>query len=371
MAVSLRVDQVLTFGVEEEFTLADAVDRVTVPRGREVVEKMRPRLGERAQKEFYASQVEICSEPHTNAAELRADLSQARSIAAGAARAARCLLVGSGAGVLTGRPLVISENERYRRMAQRFATVVRRAESELSGCHIHLGALERSEALDLSAAMRPWLPVIQALAANSPFGGGRDRDCASWRAMHYTLWPTVGPAPVLDAPGYESVVTELVNSGQILDPQMLLWYARPSTHVPTLEIRVSDVNADLDVTILLAVLLRGLGTTLLAELRAGRPLPVVDEPSLRFAHEQAARHGMQGFGTRADGSPAPMPECLADLVRRALPGLDAAGDVDIAEHLLAVVHRRGTGAERQRRWFESRGSLADVVDALARVTWES
>ena len=38
--VPIRVEQVLTFGVEEEFALADAVDRVTVPRGREGVEKM-------------------------------------------------------------------------------------------------------------------------------------------------------------------------------------------------------------------------------------------------------------------------------------------------------------------------------------------
>jgi carboxylate-amine ligase len=58
-------------------------------------------------------------------------------------------------------------------------------------------------------------------------------------------------------------------------------------------------------------------------------------------------------------------------MQRARPGLEAAGDLGVAERLLTLMRTRGTGVERQRRWFDARGSLADVVDELARVTWEA
>ncbi|MFB6580144.1 MULTISPECIES: hypothetical protein [unclassified Streptomyces] len=54
---------------------------------------------------------------------------------------------------------------------------------------------------------------------------------------------------------------------------MIYWYARPSEHVPTLEIRVCDVNADLDVVLLLTAVVRGLATALLLDIGVGRPRP--------------------------------------------------------------------------------------------------
>ena len=368
MAVHLPIEQVLTIGVEEEFVLADTSTRITVPRAPEVLEKMARQLGPRAQQEFYATQVEICSEPHLSAAKLRSDLAAARKVAADAAAGAGCLLVASGTSVLTPGSLSVMDEPRYHRMAALLASLVAGADSELSGCHIHLGTVDRSEALALAAGLRPWLPVIQALAANSPFSAGRDRGCASWRGVDYRRWPTVGPAPALDESEYEAAVAGLVDSGTILDRKMLLWYARPSERWPTLEVRVADVNADLDVTILIAILLRGLATTVLAEARAGRsPEQVADAP-LADAHDQAARHGMDAFTVNTAGEHVPMTTRLGELIGRALPGLRAAGDVELTHRLLGSLYAHRTGAERQRAWFAARSSLADVVDNLARTT---
>ncbi|MEY9857830.1 carboxylate-amine ligase [Catenulispora sp. GAS73] len=366
MAVPLRIEQVLTFGVEEEFVLADASSRITVPRAPEVLEKMTRQLGPRAQQEFYATQVEICSEPHLSAAKLRADLAGARRVAADAAADASCLLVASGAAVLTPGSLAVMDEPRYHRMATRFASLVESSDSELSGCHVHVGTVDPSEALAVSAGLRPWLPVVQALAANSPFSAGRDRGCASWRGVDYRRWPTVGPAPALDQAGYEATVAGLVASGTILDRKMLLWYARPSDRWPTLEMRVTDVNADLDVTMLIAVLLRALATTVLAEVRAGLKQERIADAQLADAHDQAARHGMDAFAANPAGERVPMTTRLAELIERALPGLRAAGDVELAYELMDAVYAHRTGAERQRAWFAARSSLADVVDNLAR-----
>ena len=368
MAVPVRIEQVLTFGVEEEFVLADTVSRITVPRAPEVLERIARQLGPRAQREFYTSQVEICSDPQLSAAKLRADLAQARQVGAAAAASANCLLVASGAAVLTRRRLAITDESRYHRLKRLIATVVEDTDSELSGCHVHVGTVDRGEALTLAARLRPWLPVIQALAANSPFSAGSHRDYASWRGVDYLRWPTVGPAPVLDEAGYEAMVNDLVAAGAILDRKMLWWYARPSERWPTLEVRVADVCADLDVTLLVAVLLRGLATTMLAEARAGLTYDQIPETGLVYAHEQAARHGLRGLAVNSVGESVAMSARLDELVHRAQPGLQAAGDVELARELLAAVRARGTGAEQQRRWFAPRSSLTDVVDNLARTT---
>ncbi|WP_412566273.1 glutamate-cysteine ligase family protein [Streptomyces nojiriensis] len=95
----------------------------------------------------------------------------------------------------------------------------------------------RSQALALANRIRPWLPVLQAIGANSPYDRGKDSGHASWRSVEHARGPTVGPAPVLDEADYEHLASTLVRTGTILDRRMIYWYARPSEHVPMLEIR--------------------------------------------------------------------------------------------------------------------------------------
>ncbi|MCX4633002.1 hypothetical protein [Streptomyces sp. NBC_01443] len=54
--------------------------------------------------------------------------------------------------------------------------------------------------------------------------------------------------------------------------------------LPTLEIRISDVNADLDTVVPAAMLVRGLAGALLADVDARVPPPLPPEPALRRAH---------------------------------------------------------------------------------------
>jgi carboxylate-amine ligase len=212
--------------------------------------------------------------------------------------------------------------------------------------------------------------MLQALAANSPFAGGRFCECASWRHFEFSRWPTVGPTPVLDGPGYERTARELTASGTVMDRKMIYWYARPSERWPTLEVRVADVNADLDVPVLLAVLLRGLAQTLLARLGAGRPVPGPgDERRLRRDHRAAALYGMDSQGTDpVDGSSAGVAARLASLLEFAAPGLRAARDLETADALLTAVLAHGGGAGQQRADYQARGSLDDVVNGLVERT---
>lgn len=363
------VEQVLDFGVEEEFVLADRDSRSSATKAGRVIKDAAGDLGPRVQREFYRSQVELNSEPGVSAEAMRADLLRSRRLAAAAAQRAGCVLLASGTSILNdGRPAVTVD--------PRFATMVDKygflsdVPSESNGCHIHLGTLERNEVLELSNRLRGWLPVLQALAANSPFAAGVDQGYASTRYFLQSGWPTFVPPPEFaDEAHYERVAEGLVSSGVILDRKMIYWFARPSEHLPTLEVRIADVNADLDLTLLTVVLTRGLAGSLLAEARRGVPHRPVCGDCLHQAHRQAARHGLAGrWSDPATGRSASLGEGLRRLVARARPGLDAAGDTKLAHRLLAQVRRHGTGAERQRADLAAYGSLRRVVDRVAAAT---
>lgn len=53
---------------------------------------------------------------------------------------------------------------------------------------------------------------------------------------------------------YEAFVSRLVSTGVILDAGMVYWYVRPSARAPTVEVRVADVAATVDETVLQAAL---------------------------------------------------------------------------------------------------------------------
>ncbi|MDH6125417.1 glutamate--cysteine ligase [Kitasatospora sp. GP82] len=362
--------QVPTMGVEEEFFLVDADSRTPVAHGPQVIADARRTLGPLVQAELYPTQIEVCSSPTLSGSDLRAELSFLRRTLASAAERAGCLLVASGTPVLPGAaPTKVTDTPRYRRMAERFGAVADGSGGGVCGCHVHLGTASRAQALALANRIRPWLPMVQALAVNSPFHAGKDSGFASWRAIQWNQWPTVGPSPVLDEAGYEQLADALVDSGMLLDRGMIYWYARPSEHVPTLEIRVADVSADLDTTIVIALLVRGLAAVLLAELEAGIPHTDLPTELLRAAHWRAAHDGLAGEGLDpVSGDRRPMRELVGRLLDRAEPGLAAAADAGTVRRLLDTVMARGTGATRQLHAYHRRGELRDVVDDLAQTT---
>ncbi|MEU2157724.1 glutamate--cysteine ligase [Streptomyces sp. NPDC019396] len=361
---------VRTVGVEEEFLLVDRHTGQPVPRAPEVLARARPSLGDLVQSEFYSCVVETCTRPTASLTELREQLLLLRSQMAAAARQADCLLLASGTPVIPpARPIPVTDKPRYLRMQAHCQGVVDGVEGIACGCHVHVGTHDKSEAVALSGHLRPWLPTLQALAANSPFGGAQDSGFASRRSVEFERWPSVGPSPLLDRTGYEATLDALIHSGVVLDRRSLYWYARPSEHVPTLEIRVADVNADLQSTVLLAAIVRGLCAALLADMREERPPAPVTDYQLRTAHRCAARAGVTGF------LPDPLTDRLVParwlvgrLLVRAAPGLAAAGDLPAALSLLARHLSLGTGADRQRAWYRHTGQLRDVVDATARLT---
>ncbi|MER6050933.1 glutamate--cysteine ligase [Streptomyces sp. NPDC020883] len=358
-----------TLGVEEEFFLADRVTRATVARAPDVIARTRADFRDHIGAELFTTTVETRTPPVTTLEDLRQQLGALRADLVAAAAEADCKVVASGTPVIPfPGPPEIADNARYRRMADYYAPLVTGDRNTgVCACHVHVAVPGREEAVQLCNHLRPWLPTLQALAANSPFQDGRDSGFAGWRVLHFGRWPHAGPTPLFrDATAYDTFVDTLVASGMLLDRKLVYWYARPSERWPTLEVRVPDVNADLDTVLLVAALTRALAGTLLADVRRGRPAPEVDDALLRAAHWRAARDGLSGSGLDlTTGRLRPAVDLAARLIGRAAPLLEEAGELPFVRWVWQRLRQRGGGAERQRAAYRRRGDLRDVVDLLS------
>jgi carboxylate-amine ligase len=257
-------------------------------------------------------------------------------------------------------------------MSHRFGPVAH--DPAVCGCHVHVGVPDRELAVQVCNHLRPWLPVVQALTANSPLHDGRDTGHASWRAIQFDRWPSVGPTPHFDSVAdYDRTVRDLVDAGIMLDPEMVYWYARPSVAYPTVEIRVGDVCPTVDDTVLVAGLLRALVATAAEDVRTGRPAPRLRDCLVAAAHWRAAHDGVDGdlVDLRAGGS-RPAWELIDELVATVTPALAGFGDLDLVTRQLDRLRRDGNGATRQRRILaHTDGDVRAVLAELAARTLDT
>ncbi|MFE2286187.1 glutamate--cysteine ligase [Streptomyces sp. NPDC059443] len=356
----------LTVGVEEEFLLIDARTLRVVPAA-PLVLSTAAGLPQELHPEGTRYQVEISTPVADSAVTLRRELAGLRRTLARAARAHGCRLLAAPSPVLAVEgPLHLTDDEpRQREQHRRFGALTDTLVS--CGRHIHIGTLDVDTAVAVSNRVRPWLPTLIALAANSPFWGGRDTGHASWRAMAWSGWPSAGLPPHFTSTAhFRRSVQTLLGSGAALDTKMVYWDLRPSGHWPTLEIRAPDMSPDIDSAVLQAELARALVATALREIAEQRPDPPIRDDVLRLARWRAAHDGLEGFGldpyTGTELPAADLAEALLDLVA---PELAASGDLDHAAKTMASLLRDGSGAHRQRAAFARRGDLTDVLRHLA------
>lgn len=242
----------------------------------------------------------------------------------------------------------VTDDRRYRQMRADAPRLV--DEQLINGMHVHVAVPDRGTGASALGRLRPWLPVLVALGANSPFWEGRDTGFASWRTVVFGRWPVSGTPPyTADAAAYQERTRALLATGVVHDRKQLYWHARLSEAYPTLEIRAPDVQLDVDSAVTLAGVARGLVATALRESRRGaRPL---DPPGsvLQAAGWHAARHGVGG--TLVDprsGRPADAAEVVGSLLDHVRPALDAMGDRERVAAGLARLLDGGAGAARQR-----------------------
>ncbi|MFF2008415.1 glutamate--cysteine ligase [Streptomyces sp. NPDC058195] len=352
-------------GVEEEYFLVDPLSREVVPRADEVVRGAAQDVGDLVSRELGRYQVETRTPPCGSFGELHAELRRLRGAVAAAARSAGARIAAVGTVPLGAPiPMPVSDGRRCAEQLRDYRRLVE--EHVICAAHVHVSVPDQERAVLVSNHLRPWLPHLIALSANSPFFCGHDTGYASWRRMMWQRWPVSGPPPFFASLGaYESLLAVLTGSGTLPDRRTVFWDVRPSSRYPTIEVRAADVPVTAEESALLAVLVRALTVTALWAVERGDPGPEVCAELLRAACWRAARDGLRGaVMDPRTGLLAPAGDLVPSLLGHLGPALEETGDRATAVALLRRLAATGTGADRQRAVHARRGSLTDVVDAL-------
>jgi carboxylate-amine ligase len=217
--------------------------------------------------------------------------------------------------------------------------------------------------------IRPWLPALLALSANSPFWQGQDTGYSSFRYQAWSRWPTAGPTDAFGTvAAYRRTIQQMIGTGTLLDTGMVYFDARLSEHYPTIEIRVADVCLRADDAVLVAALSRALVETEARAWRAGGDVPGQRVEMLRLASWRASRSGLEySLLNPASGLPESAAVTVNALFDHVRDALDEQGDTATARELLDAVLARGNGAAFQRGAARD-GDLTTMIDRAAAIT---
>jgi carboxylate-amine ligase len=352
-----------TVGVEEEFLLAQSTSALLASVGEQVVAAAEAGSNGQFEQELKREQAELGTAPHDGMAALDRDLRARRADLAAAARSQGVRLLATATSPLD-QAVSTTVDDRYERIVDVFGRVAR---MQLTcGMHVHVSIESPEEGVAVLDRIRPWLPILIALSANSPFLAGSDTDYASYRTVLWGQWPTAGVAdPFGTVEGYEQARAALVASGAAPDDGMIYFDARLSARYPTVEVRVCDVCADVRDATVLAALVRALVSTAAEQATDGPAGPSIRSELLRAATWRAARWGTeQQLVDPPTAGLVPAWDLIDRFVDTVGPALKDTGDEQLVQDGLDRIRSRGTGARLQRAAFAA-GGIDAVVDLIA------
>ncbi|GAA1958232.1 glutamate--cysteine ligase [Agromyces allii] len=355
---------VTTFGIEEEFVLLDPVTLRPVPLAPQAIAALHAAGFAGATSEFLASQVEIATGVCTDGAEAVQQLEAFRAALDGIAVALGVHAASTGTPFDAGRAPTVTPEARYSHIQHDIGAMI--DDHQVCGLHVHVGIDDREDRVRVLNGLRAWIPMLTALAANSPYWRTADTGFASWRTIVLRRWTTAGiPAPFADADDYERRIDDLVGIGATRDRPLIAWLLRASHHLPTVELRVADAQLDAADSVTIALLCRRIADGILSGARAAR---ATDAGGVTDAAAAASAQVVPFSGevldaavwaAARDGFAATVPDPvqgrmapLAEVVASALAMHDAD---DGCPEAVAALLARGSGAERQRAAFAAGG----------------
>jgi glutamate---cysteine ligase / carboxylate-amine ligase len=346
----------LSLGVEEELLLVDR-NRDPIAASDAVLDAVPAPFSARVSSEIFAEQIELKTGICHNGDEVLRELRETRR----AIQDAGFEMLGSGLhpAAASGEAKLVSK-PRYEVVRQDFGDLLR---TPPCGLHVHVGIPDPETAVHVANAFRIYLPVLQALAANSPFREGVDSGNSSSRASVVRSYPRFQlPRQFQDYEDFCRVADQLIAAAGVDDYTYIWWDVRPHPRLGTVEVRAVDVQIDAAASTAIAALIQAI---------AAKELDRPSEPSLyREALEesyfQAASHGLDAKLLLDGEEPEParlIGRRVLDLVRPYGRELGGEGALEEIERIL----REGNGADTQRRVHREVG-MGGLLDYLAEHT---
>ena len=362
MSLAFGSSDPLTLGVEEEVLLVDAeTHRLANVADGVLAELQLP--DSLAAHEAFASEVELRTAVCRNASEARRSCSSRRDAAAGAAAraGAELMAVGLHPSAEYG-DVELVDAERYRRLDDLVGGLIRRTPE--CALHVHVGMPDPDSAIRVLNALRDNLPLLQGLAAASPYWFGSDSGLASARFSIVRAYPRRGvPRAFRDWDEYEEVAAAVSTAGDFEDDYTFIWWdVRAHPRLGTVEVREMDAQASIDDAAALAALVHGLAARALDE-----PAPAAHPPTEAVA-ESSFRASRDGVGAMIlhEGRTAPLIEVARATVESVRGPAREVGSDDALDGVERIL-RDGGAAARQRSVVEAHGIEA-LLDRLVRET---
>jgi carboxylate-amine ligase len=356
-----------TVGVEEEFSILDPRTLEMLPRFEALRDAAAsdPVLREAVAGELISSEVEIIS-------GVGADIHHA--LARQRERRARMFALADAHGLALGatgthpwadyREQPIIDTEHYRRVADGLKYVAWR--NNTFSLHVHFGVSDIDRAVRVCDRLRPVLPLLLAISANSPFLDGRDTGLQSARTQSFTKsFPRCG---VPDAFGgwaaYREYIEFLLRTNSIVEFTQVWWSIRPHFSFGTVEVRICDVQATAQESDALAALMVACVAQAARDVDEGLPF---DHLAPRLIEEnlwRAIRFGLDGRLIDLErGEEYPARAAIERLCAWTAPVRSELG--------IEPVFPERNGAQRQRRMIEAGATREEVFAASVSETRET
>jgi carboxylate-amine ligase len=330
-------------GVEEELLLVDPDTHLLKHDAERVLAAV-----DGLQPDLYLALVESASPISADAAEAVADLHERRE----RIRALGDLVIGAGihpAGPFAEAPHV--PNDRYREVESQLRGLSERTPT--CALHVHVGMPDEDTALRVYNGLREHLPLITALAANSPFWHGIDSKLQSARTQMFRAYPRADIPPAYPTwDDYHASIAAICRVGDIPDYTFMWWDLRPHPNLGTVEVRSMDSQSSLADVTGLAALIHFLARRAAEEASPGRAGWSLRE-ALMESSFRAARDGIDATLWH-DGALRP----VAEIFRAVTAGADDPA-LEEVERML----RDGNGAARQRAAY-ARGGMKELLATL-------
>jgi carboxylate-amine ligase len=339
-------------GIEEELLLVDGRTFRPANIASEVVAAVDP--PGTVMNDLYEALIESSTPVVASAAEAHQALAAQRTLI----RRTGAAFIGGGLHPYVAfGDLVHVEAERYLQIRREMRGLVSRTPT--AALHVHVGMPDPETAIDVCNRMRAYLPLLQALAAHSPYWFGHDSGLASARSTIFRGFPRSTIPPTFAGwEHYEDVVGWCLETAEAPDYTYLWWDIRPSPKLGTVEVRAMDAQSRLESVTGLAGLVHALAVACAeGEEEAAPPTEGLMESSFR-----AARDGVDAT-IWWRGRIRPMREVGADALALARA---YAGDLDGEDALEEVerILREGGGADRMRA-AHAAGGMDEVLRRLA------
>jgi glutamate---cysteine ligase / carboxylate-amine ligase len=357
----------LTVGVEEEFSILDPRTLELAPR----FEQLRaaadgdPLLRESVAGELISSEIEIISGVGSDLHDALARQRERRRRLFALAGAEGAALGATGTHPWSDyREQPIIDTEHYRRVEEGLKYVAWR--NNTFSLHVHVGVRDIDRAVRACDRLRPVLPLLLAISANSPFLDGRDSGLHSARTQSFTRsFPRCGiPDSFGGWRAYREYIEFLIRVRSIVEFTQVWWSVRPHFSFGTVEVRICDVQATARESDALAALMVACIAQAVRDADEGQPF---EDPAPRMIEEnmwRAIRFGLDGRLidlVRAQEYPA----------REAIERLLAWTAPVRAELNIDPAFPERNGAQRQRRMIEAGATREEVFAASVNETTES